>query len=456
MLNNLEFCVIVSEETDDAYTLFEVLNDRACKVSDISLIKNQYLKRYCLTTEDLDKDDNVEEIDELWGNIFDDNISNARVGKISYFATVYLTGDQDLDNKNNPKFRYAIEKYLDQYSEYSYEQLKADIRVYEMIRVIVTEWLSKSKDTKRSIKSENDLDASITYRTLQATNAFGYDAVLAAEVCLILRKYMELHSEPVKMDQYKQYLKEVFEDKHHSNADFTDIHDWFFEMWKVLFLAKDYSCPRKLAQDIISKASRESKTFPECSISSQLEADLEKEFDTWFEEWKYSSNATDKYRVKVLFLYLMHMQKEGEKLAYKETSTFFHDSDRIQLDHLDAQNPQSVYVGAYYESEAGKTREVMVQSIGNIMILDQPSNNSKDNVPLQKALGFYDGFSNHWLVAEIKELLEDESNHKKFMIGTEEILVPKEKFFVDRKNRLKAYFKAILNNTNIKNKDLSI
>lgn len=456
MLDNLEFCVIVSEDTDDAYTLFEVLNDRAFKVSDISLIKNQYLKRYCLTTEDMDKDNNIEKIDELWGTIFDDDISTTRVSRISYFATVYLTGNADLDNKNNPKFRCEIEKYLDQYEVYSFEQLEADIKVYEMIRMIVKEWLSKSKDTKRSITSENVLDMSITYRTLQATNAFGYDAVLVGQVCLILKKYMQLQPGPVVIEEYTEYLKELFSDRDHANADFADIHNWFFEMWKALFLAKDHSCPRKLAQDIISKASRKSKTFPVCSINSQLKAVLDQEFDKWFEEWKYSSNATDKYRLKVLLLNLMHMQKEEKKLVCKEISTVFKNPDKIQLDHLDAQSPQPVYEGAYYEPGAGNTRGAMIQSIGNIMILDQTSNNSKDNVPLQKALGFYQGFRNHWFVLEIKELLEDENNHNKFIIGKEEILVPKEKFFIDRKNRLKAYFKAILNNSNIKNKELSV
>lgn len=454
MLNNLEFCVIISEETDDAYTLFEVLNDRACAVSDISLIKNQYLKRYCVTTDDADEDDNIEEIDELWGSIFNDNLLDKRVGKISYFATVYLTGNQTLDNKNNPKYRSHIGKYLEQSSKYSFEQLKEDIKVYEMLREIV-EYLPESKAMNNSIKYENNLQKSITYRSLLATHAFGYDGVLVAEVCLILRKYMELHPEPVDMNKYRQYLNELFGDKDHINTDFEDIHSWFFEMWKVLFLAKDSSYPRKLAQEIISKSYRESKTFPICSISSQLKAEIEKEFETWFRNWKYS-DAKDKYRAKVLFLCLMHMQKEGGKLVYKATSLAFNKPNQIQLDHLDAQNPQRIFDGAYYEPEAGKVREEMVQSIGNIMILDQPSNNSKDNVPLQKALRFYNGINNHWLVTEIQELLEDESNHRKFLIGTEEILVPKEKFFVDRKNRLKAYFKAILNNTNIKNKELHI
>lgn len=456
MLDNLEFCVIVSQETDDAYTLFEVLNDRACKVSDISLIKNQYLKRYCLTTKDLDKDDHVEKMDKLWGTIFDDDISSTRVSKISYFATVYLTGNQDLDNKNDPKFRYAIENYLEQYTVYSFEQLQADIKVYEMIRVIVKDWLSKSKDTKRSIISENVLDKSITYRTLQATNAFGYDAVSVALVCLILKKYMELKQGPVVMEEYRAYLNRLFGDKDHTDMDFADIHDWFFEMWKVLFLAKDHACPRKLAQDIISKASRKSETFPVCSINSQLKSALEEEFDKWFEEWKYSSNATDKYRVKVLLLHLMHTQKEEKKLVYKEIDTVFQHPDNMQLDHLDAQNPQEVYEGAYYEPGVGKTRGNMIQGIGNMMILDQTSNNSKDNLPLQKALKFYSGFSNHWMVTEIIELLGDETNHKKFVIGKEEIAVPMEAFFIERKQRLKGYFKAILNNSDIKNKDIPI
>lgn len=454
MLKNLEFCVIVSAETDDAYTLFEVLNDRSCKVSDISLIKNKYLKRYCVTTDDKNEDENIEEIDELWGSIFDDSIIEKKVGKISYFATVYLTGNQTLDDKNNPKYREEIEKYLNHYSKYSFEQLKADIKVYEMIREIVKE-LPETTGMNKSIENENSMEKSVTYRTLQATNAFGYTGVLVAEVCLILRKYMELHPEPVDIDKYKQYLKELFWDKDHKKHDFEDIHHWFFEMWKVLFLAKDSTKPRKIAQDIISKSYRESTTFPVCSISSQIKADIDKEFESWFEDWKYS-DARSKYRVKVLFLHLVHMKKDGGKLVCKEINLKFNNPNKIQLDHLDAQKPQFNFQGAYYESEVGKMRETMIQSIGNIMILDQSSNNSKDNVPLQRALGFYDGFSSHWLVTEIKELLEDVSNHRKFMIGTEEILVPNEKFFVERKNRLKMYFKAILNNGDMKNTELSI
>ena len=40
MISNLKFCVIITDNTKDAYTLFEVLNDRALEIDDLDLIRN--------------------------------------------------------------------------------------------------------------------------------------------------------------------------------------------------------------------------------------------------------------------------------------------------------------------------------------------------------------------------------------------------------------------------------
>ena len=56
MLENIQFCVIVTGNERDAYTLFEVLNDRSLQVDDLDLIKNLFFKKYCLLSKETEKE----------------------------------------------------------------------------------------------------------------------------------------------------------------------------------------------------------------------------------------------------------------------------------------------------------------------------------------------------------------------------------------------------------------
>ena len=47
IIEHLSFCMILTTDPDDAYTLFEVLNDRALDVDDLELVKNHFYKVYC-------------------------------------------------------------------------------------------------------------------------------------------------------------------------------------------------------------------------------------------------------------------------------------------------------------------------------------------------------------------------------------------------------------------------
>ena len=42
LIENVKFCVIMTGNERDAYTLFEVLNDRAMEIDDLELIKNLF------------------------------------------------------------------------------------------------------------------------------------------------------------------------------------------------------------------------------------------------------------------------------------------------------------------------------------------------------------------------------------------------------------------------------
>ena len=68
IIENIRFCVIMTGNERDAYTLFEVLNDRAMEIDDLELIKNLFLKAYCTSSGDPDLiiDKNIGTLDQIW------------------------------------------------------------------------------------------------------------------------------------------------------------------------------------------------------------------------------------------------------------------------------------------------------------------------------------------------------------------------------------------------------
>lgn len=100
----------------DAYTLFEVLNDRALEVDDLDLIKNLFFKEYCNKSSDADNlvDKNMEKLDDIWGNeIFTPEMGVRETKLISYLGTLFLTEDETVFTNQIQRYREVIEdKYL--------------------------------------------------------------------------------------------------------------------------------------------------------------------------------------------------------------------------------------------------------------------------------------------------------------------------------------------------------
>ena len=63
IIEHLSFCMILTTDPDDAYTLFEVLNDRALDVDDLELVKNHFYKVYCQHSPQISDSDKNKEID---------------------------------------------------------------------------------------------------------------------------------------------------------------------------------------------------------------------------------------------------------------------------------------------------------------------------------------------------------------------------------------------------------
>lgn len=92
MLEHIKFCVIITGNENDAYTLFEVLNDRALDIEDLDLIKNLFYKWYCHHTKEDDDtvDECIEEVMKFGLKSIYPITGKDRAKMISYFAAVFL------------------------------------------------------------------------------------------------------------------------------------------------------------------------------------------------------------------------------------------------------------------------------------------------------------------------------------------------------------------------------
>lgn len=68
MIDHLRFCLILTDDPDDAYTLFETLNSRALEVDDLELLKNHFYREYCTKSQDNNDTKNkvIDELDHIW------------------------------------------------------------------------------------------------------------------------------------------------------------------------------------------------------------------------------------------------------------------------------------------------------------------------------------------------------------------------------------------------------
>lgn len=460
MIQNIKFCVIMTGNEKDAYTLFEVLNDRALAIDDLDLIKNIFYKKYCTNSKEIDDviDKNIEQLDQLWvDKIFTRDMKETNNKLISYLGTIYFTANQQLFTNKAERYREIIEKeYFDKlYSsdkQYSYINVFNDITVYYMLKIIIKEFaLPINNAVNAAIKAENDIYKSITYKTFHLLNALGMPGVMPALTNMVLKKYIDKYAaggqKKIDINDFVKYVQSLAkkDQNDYDKAEFENIHKCAFMIWKSVLLAKDYNTPRTIARDIVNEISICGNRGLEINISQKMQNNLEGEFESWTEEWQYGKKQGD-LKAKILFINLFHTNMNGGKLILSPTRYTFA-TDKLQLDHLEADKPDVNSAEKYfYPQDKHDNREKSVNCLGNFMILDSDNNNNKDNKPLEMALQYYDQMcpSGHWLIEEIKELLNNSEYSKEVKIAGKDYRIPNEKFFSERKARLQKYFLAIL------------
>ena len=458
MIDNIKFCVIMTGNERDAYTLFEVLNDRALEIDDLELIKNLFLKAYCISSGENEAliDQNVGTLDQIWGDeIFTRDMTVTHTKLVSYLGTIYLTANEKAFINKVERYREIIDNgYLYNYNKtsnpYSFTKAKNDIRVYHMAKLIIQEYgLPVNFASAACVRAENDASVSITYRTFHLLNALKQNGVLAALSNMVIRSFINKMSsageKDVDIDDFKKYLAEIKSDSQHNanSGEFRAIHEFAFKLWKAALLCKDWELPRELAKKGIQNISKERFDPDAVMIDHATRSKMISQFKDWLQDWQYGSS--NDLKVKVLFINLFKTKNDilNKELTFdKAVYTFV--TEKLQLDHMEANNPNPSNISKHFTpTDPHEQREKYTNTLGNFMILDDENNNNKNNKPLSEALQYYEKMcKDHWLNKETKELLDN--YHNDVQIGADKFPVPTEQFFSERRARLMFYFEKIV------------
>ena len=450
IINNLQFCVVVTGNEKDAYVLFEVLNDRAMAVDDLELIKNLFYKTYCSNSKkdnDSTIDRVIEKEDTRWGDIFTPDKSTKRARRISYYAAVYLSGSTEITFSGSDRFRETIERYyLTKIQNYSSEQLKYDIDVYEMIGELLEDFKIVERSTCDSaLGSQNDPSLSITCKALHLFQALGQDGVSAALINIIIKTYRNRHDKQKgnTIDDFREYIESLkgVKSENGDNPDQKLINDWARKLWRASLLAEDHRIPRDISCKIIENVSEFNDRLDSCAVSDDQESKLQTQFINWTDGYRHNKNSRDDTKVKILFHELLGTALNDGSLCKKDSQLCFK-ADQLQLDHLEAATPDANCPEFYYTpSSAGIIRSDVVNGLGNMMLIDLKTNVKMRNKSISDRLteDYEDQLQGCWLLEETKELLKKYSKKIKVSDGKKR-KIPTDDFFVERKKLLQKYF----------------
>ena len=456
LIYNIRFCVIITGNEKDAYTLFEVLNDRAMEIDDLELIKNLFLKAYCNASGDMEEiiDQNIGKLDELWGDeVFTRDLPDAHKKLISYLGVLYLTADDKAFTNKLERYREILENsYLKYYNittnRYSFTLALNDISVYRMIRIIIqTYGLPIRNSAAACINAENDPSVSITYKVFHLLNALKLDGVMPMMTNVIIKYYMnEIHEsgKKVDIDKYRNYIVELKQDNDH--IKYPEIHKLAFLLWKSALLCKDFEIPRSIAKKGLQNVSVKNWSPENITVDVETQSKMIKQFRDWTGNWQYKKSSSDDLKIKVLFIKKKKKKTNDDRTSLTfDKAVYTFTTEDLQLDHMEANSPNSSNLEKHFKPvDDHEAREKYTSALGNFMILDSKNNNNKNNKPLLEAMEYYEQMCRgHWLNKLTFDLLAD--YHKPVDIDGKVFYVPIEQFFNERASRLRRYFEAIVN-----------
>jgi len=456
-LQDVNVCVIQTSNTDDAYTLFEVMNDRALALDDLDLIKNQFFKKFVNANnsslnnslDDKEIDEVIQKLDEQWGdNIFHHRDMNTVYKKlVTYLATVFLTGSEDLRNEVSEKYRLNISDYLNKQNQYSKELIQRDFNIFQAcFEILRNTKLPSQRKENLSLVAEFNEETNFK-RCLYLLNALKQDGVISGLFSYVLSA-IEKISKDFNPEVTKKFVKfllkknisveDIKEDFDDNIA--TDVYNLIDKiqkqsniLWKSSLMSSSAELPREISKKIIKDHFVASNRDDLLGIKD-LDLSLHtREFESWLSKWQYRGNTL--FKVKTLFARIIRYSEDENKNLITRSVRLTVASDAIaemELDHMVAKNINENSIFAFDHDE----RDFFVNGLGNMMPLPKKENIQKSNYPLDEAFKYYEdaGLGDHFLLAKARESVGEVKD------GSKE----PHKFFTDRKDQLIQYFNQIL------------
>lgn len=431
-LNEVKLCLIQTGNTEDAYTLFEVLNDRALALDDLDLIKNLFYKNFVIKNNDIldaRKDRILQNLDQQWiEKIYQPGISDAEKKLVTYFAVAFISGSTQITHKATKDYRTVLNKYFE-LKNYGEEDIKRDFNIFEACKVFIRVFGIKFRSQDISaVQAEYDKNVSITYKTVHLLMALKQEGVLSG-----LLNFLMNYVKNLVPDFDPDRVKKIFEELKNITSANPAIEEQSKTIWKISIQSKDAFLPRQLAVNLISSNNLNSSSLIECTLIPKPGSTTpQDEFNKWIEDWKFGANL----KIRILFSRLFKLSLENDILINKFFSFGLTEEQvrELELDHMEAQKPNQEFSKYYFQDEL---RDYYINGIGNIMPLPKTTNIKKSNLPLVYSFDFYNqvGLDKHFIMDETQKLLE---------LYSDENGIPTAQFFMQRKLKLIDWFKQCI------------
>ncbi|MHA3056593.1 DUF262 domain-containing protein [Acinetobacter sp. ANC 5584] len=452
-LKEVNVCVIQTMNTDDAYTLFEVMNDRALALDDLDLIKNQFFKKFVNTNANIDNskmDEIIQKLDDQWGDkIFHHKNMNQTYKKlVTYLATVYITNSTELRNESSEKYRLNLANYL-KMDNYTQDDIQRDFNIFEAcFQILKLTNLPVQRKENHSIIAQYENQSEFK-KSLYLFNALKQDGVMSGLINFTLFTIEKIDSNfnPDKvvkiiklllessLDKNKIILDLDFDEKEASQVldKLNNIHKQAKVLWQSSLMANSAELPREIAKSIIEDNHLLSQRDHSLVIKKLDLIKHQTEFEKWLNIWQYEPGPL--FKVKTLFASIIQYSlKDDGTLTIKpiKLNVSSNTTGLMELDHMVARNLDGSSVFNFDHAE----RDIFVNGLGNMMPLPKVDNIHKSNESLETAFKYYEaaGLDGHFLIKNAKEsVMEVVAQRKR-----------PEDFFTERKTNLINYFKQIV------------
>lgn len=443
-LNEIKLCVVQTGNPDDAYTLFEVLNDRSLALDDLDLIKNQFYKTYVIKNPLLNSDQIdilLQKLDDLWvDNIFS-NCTESSKKLITYLAVTYLTGSTTITHSKSKDCREAVNNYLKKKNSYTEKEIIRDFNIFKTCKTLIetSKVMSKTTDI-RALKSEYSTQDSVLSKTIHFLIALKQEGVLAGLTCYLLN-VIRLNKINITSFNSPSDKLEIFEPVHMkeiltsllSNERDNIVEKESQKIWQCSMLSKSANRPREYAVALIKSNNVSTSTIDTPLINYVNDIDCIKEFKDWVNNWKYGDNQL---KARLLFAKLIQLKPSDGAINTLEKATISLNLTednivKLQLDHMEASNIDEKCPELYFQNEE---REFFVNGFGNMMPLPSKENQQKSNKPFKNSFYYIEQAGipkSHFLYTTTKELYD------KYKDGDG---IPSTKMFTERKELLQEYF----------------